>query len=1001
MLRTPARINPGLLLLAAAAGGAMAAAQERVPGAEPEVRVTALSRYQGEGYSILVVRIERPADMAELSVEQPWWALQQVRWPRIAELAAKPADALTCYLEFTWLDHDPRPPTLDSLRFVALSRHALPAACDVALCYPRKDGTWGEAPLRLDLASATPLSTESKQSPVQRWATAQAHYFELLSTCTRDMGGFFTFAAQQTVRKYQLTDYKPRQPIREREGRSDDELYDITTGALAIQESLQLDRMTNADRDRGERVRPISDILAVGVASHPFDKMRGDRQPVAEGIAKYCPLEFYYARFHSPAKLLELLDFVELWGGSLLRLAEPVGRDVGVRQRTLRQLCLTDAMAAGLGPALINETAVCGSDPYLELGADVSVLFDVKSKDAFTAVVEPIFAAARREHADARHKEAGYGGTTIESLVDPQRRISCHRAWLGGVCIYSNSPAAIRRIIDTAKDLPLSVAGEPGFQYMRAAVFPLDEAAEDGFVYLSDPFIRRLVGPELRIKQKRRLEALTSLKLLTNAAMFHGYEGDRAKPTFEQLVAQRSLNADDLFDPEGGTLTWDAPAATARSSTWGDLGFLCPLIEVSADKATEKEAKAYDLFRERYQRYWRQYFDPVGVRIRMGDTIRLETHILPLIDSSTYDQFEDLAGGEPVASAPRDFSEQTLLRFVMKLRDGVAKGQYVGFLNMFTHTNATSDWLGDWLTFWVEDTGAFTTLLRRSYEAQDRPDVRRDFDREFLDVFNASFVFGAHAKNKVSLAAFLIGARTAIQSVAPDTVVFNTLQPYHGVTIVQIAPDPASPFAAELRTASEADAPGGDAATQPATSSAPSERGPALYYATIEDGFYIATQASALRNLIDRLSANARSGPPADTVRSNLLLYAAPGAAKLLRPAANYLMEQMAHDVSLANVGQVWMLGRCGLLDGAELDDAATRYLGYRLRCPDGGTYRYDARSGQASCSIHGTHAHAPRLDAPPPASPLGGLLDSITTVTAQLRFTEDGLATQIDIARR
>ena len=89
------------------------------------------------------------------------------------------------------------------------------------------------------------------------------------------------------------------------------------------------------------------------------------------------------------------------------------------------------------------------------------------------------------------------------------------------------------------------------------------------------------------------------------------------------------------------------------------------------------------------------------------------------------------------------------------------------------------------------------------------------------------------------------------------------------------------------------------------------------------------------------------------------------------------------------------------MLEDRTIDEAAQAYLGYKLVCPDGGTYRYDASSGSAVSSIHGPLERPVRLDALPPESPIGRLLDTIELVTVRVRFTEDGLATQVDISRR
>jgi hypothetical protein len=205
---------------------------------------------------------------------------------------------------------------------------------------------------------------------------------------------------------------------------------------------------------------------------------------------------------------------------------------------------------------------------------------------------------------------------------------------------------------------------------------------------------------------------------------------------------------------------------------------------------------------------------------------------------------------------------------------------------------------------------------------------------------------------------------------------------------------------------------GPDAASQPAaapatTTTAVSERGPAIYYATIADGFYIATQAGALRGLIDRMqappAASADTAPAsgASAVRANLCLYAAPSAAKQVRPVLSSLLEYRARQVSMSNMVQVWLLGRAGILAQLSLDDAARNYLGYRLVCPDGGTYRYDAATGDAVSSIHGRLSQPVRREELPKGSPLADLLDSVEAVLSGLRFTKEGVSTTLEIHRK
>ncbi|MEW6249278.1 MAG: hypothetical protein AB1716_01415 [Planctomycetota bacterium] len=1027
-------------------------------------RVISVTRADDGDQMIFALEIERPSDMAEMSIEGQRFFIMRSGWPQLARLESRPAWRYPCYLEYdppesSWSGVEEQDP------LVFVGRGPRTDNLELTIRYPGEDNAAHESVLRIDLTGAGAMKADP--APRRRWARAQAEHFRVHGEATRDTGGFYAFARRQTERRFDLIE--PEQAEEEEEEDEDqrarfeararprrnaqEELYNITTGALAVQESLQLDRMLAPDRDAGERTVPITEIPGVTVRSHPFDRMRGDAQPVHGDLARLAPADFYFLRFASIAKLLELLDFADQWGGSLMRLAQAEGTEYGVRARLQQQLCLPATLLARvLGPAVVSEVALVGSDPYLQEGSDVSVLFKVSQKTAFSTAVGLYLEDARQRFPAAVADTVAHTGVSIERLRDPERHVSCHRCWLDDVCVYSNSLPALQRIIDTHAGRAPRLAEAPDFRYMRAVVFPLDPEKEDGFLFLSDPFIRRLEGPEVRIAEKRRLEAITSLKLLTNAALLYGYEHGPARPTFEQLTATGVLDPNHLFDPEGGQFTWDAERGLAHSGIWGDLRFLTPLIEVPCDHATAKEKAGYDDFRARYEEYWREYFDPIGVRLQVGRTVRMETCILPLIDNSEYERFEDLTGGEPIDVRPDLFTPGTLLRVIMRLNEGTTKGEMLAFLNAATHTNAASDWLGDWVTFWLEDSASLAKLAEDVYAQSDAPERRPSSST--LDIFNSVLVGGVHVKNKLSLAAFLVAIRTFVEQSAPDMVVFSNLPPYHGVTIVRVAPHPEGPLAAELEAMEAADsdeesddesaplapAPQTESAppaaapetqpaqgAEPAPNAAPAERGPAICYATIGDGFYISTQASALRALIDRriaatqpaatrpgasqppttLRAAARAAatqpaaaPAGLRQKANIFVYIAPGAADRSRPAVSYVLEQQAREAAIRNMAHVWLLGRCGVLADRKLDEAARLYLGYGLKDADGGTYTYDPERNEVTSPLHGPLSAPVRLTALPDGSPLKRLLESLDSVSGSLRFTKEGVNTRVDIER-
>src|SRR5262249_47350211 len=150
----------------------------------------------------------------------------------------------------------------------------------------------------------------------------------------------------------------------------------------------------------------------------------------------------------------------------------------------------------------------------------------------------------------------------IESYVTPRREVSLYRAaglyrGAGGdVVVCSNSPAALRRVLDVRAGKGAALAKAPDFRYMRTT-FVRNAKVEDGFVFLSDAFIRRLVGPATRIKAWRRAEARAALTLAGEAALFTGWETGKLPADTRALLAGAALKPAVLEVPEGKPVAWD------------------------------------------------------------------------------------------------------------------------------------------------------------------------------------------------------------------------------------------------------------------------------------------------------------------------------------------------------------------------------------------------------------------------------------------------------------
>ena len=159
---------------------------------------------------------------------------------------------------------------------------------------------------------------------------------------------------------------------------------------------------------------------------------------------------------------------------------------------------------------------------------------------------------------------------------------------------------------------------------------PRGDQREDGFVYLSDPFIRRLVGPEVKLTEapphgllqppaddRPRGHALPHAVRPASPSRSPRLELDARGCAPDVLhractagrggqdVAALALAAASIASRT------TAPPASARTTATPGNG---PLPGNPPGQVTAEEAGEYRQFVEEYGHYWRRYFDPIAIR---------------------------------------------------------------------------------------------------------------------------------------------------------------------------------------------------------------------------------------------------------------------------------------------------------------------------------------------------------------------------------------------------
>src|SRR5262249_6551084 len=335
-------------------------------------------------------------------------------------------------------------------------------------------------------------------------------------------------------------------------------------------------------------------------------------------------------------------------------------------ERLGRQLALeTGPQSRPFYDLAVEEVAVTGSDPFLREGSDVSLLFRVKSDDLFRTQMESFLANAERSRHDAKRGAGKYLGVEYTQLTTPDREISVFAASPApGLHLRSNSLPAFQRLIGViigrkvAGRTARSLGATAEFAYIRT-LMPRGAKEEDGFIYLSDPFIRRLMGPQLKLTERRRALCYNHLRMIGHAALLYRTENGKVPESLAALAdaqcAPGLFGDAQLACPDGGQYSLAADGMTGVCSRHGDARFLTPCLEIPVTQVKGAEADEYEAFLKEYNQYWRTFFDPIALRVQITPKqCRLETVILPLIDNSIYTRLAEILGGEvePLDSLP-------------------------------------------------------------------------------------------------------------------------------------------------------------------------------------------------------------------------------------------------------------------------------------------------------------------------------------------------------------
>jgi hypothetical protein len=896
------------------------------------------------------------------------------------------------------------------------------------------------------------------------------------------------------------------------ERRSGVDLFGLFTGALAVQESLQLDAMrsvtparaqptagdtsarnTNANMsppgrrrgtrttrgrgrtraprananlstgdgqsiatlEAGEPARPqrardtrpvqVSTLTGPTIKSHPWEKMLAGRRPDISTLARAVPEDFYFAEFRALTKLLDAFDAGDLWGSHLYNQALRDTATLDVGERLKRQLAVeTDPRTRPFYDLVVEEVAVAGSDPFVREGSDVTLLFRVRQPLFFRERMDGFIDAAAKARPDARRETGEYLGVQYVQLQTPGRDVSVISAYPEeGLHVRSNSPAAFRRIIESIKGKDadgravrrLGDASE--FAYIRT-LMPRGDAREDGFVYLSDPFIRRLMGPVVKLTERRRLLCYNHLRMAGHAALLFRTERGRAPSSLQELkdsgAAPGLFGEGALSCPDGGRYALSADGTAGVCSHHGHALRLTPNIEAPVAQVTADEAEEYRAFVAEYNQYWRTFFDPIAFRLKVApEELRVETIILPLIDNTAYTALARALGGapEPLDGLPvprrNIFSASLRLNRERHLKELSAEEA--------KRTPGTTPPEDDPFDFPFEARTREKTFALISKGLGNQVgfhvyDSKPPFDLNMPSLVGSMMagaagrgMGGGFFRGFESFAALaLISINAPVYSsfqVADEKVVDDYLD-WSDAALSHAARHGRRGrwfsfeydfYKYRLSTGQTARAFG--VRFDPARIS--------LYWARIGRGVYVASKPFILEDLAalhaqGQAATAGAPAPPDEDLKGHGLGRVRANNWNEVLPDYNLSWAENEREACLNNLGPLASAARALTAvppsaeatqapAGEALDRAtvelATHLAGARFVCPEAGAYRVSADGRQVSCSVHGTPADPRQPAAPSDQSPAGRTMRRLSDLTATLTFMDDGLHAVLVVKRK
>ncbi len=875
------------------------------------------------------------------------------------------------YISIAWTPNRSFVENLDSCHIVICAEQAdSPTTGKIFLPNPDYSGFLG-------FDFAVPDSPPDQIENADQFLIAkELHYSKLLTW--RSPGAAWYRHQLRTAHLARTGDSDEPEPRASRRPTADlENTFSLFTGGRAISENIQLDRQLRVEADSGDLTVPLDSIDGITINEIDWSDLIEGKTPQIDTLAGAIPFDQHALFFPGFGAMAACIDEARSRGTPVLRLLESRSEDALTLERYERQLCLPlDHLARAIGPRLISSVAMTGSDPCLRTGSDVAILFEAVDVTALKVLIAARHAAAR---STANNADIVSGQTAHDvkyaGIVSPRREICSYLASVNDVVVVTNSLVQLERIALTIKGDLQSIGALDEYTFFRDRYTKGDQE-ESAFLIVTDATIRRWCSPRWRIAISRRTRAAAALAELQVEYLEEIQDGVTKARKLDLPHPVPAFG--DLFIDEGGVYF----------TCYGSVGFLTPIVELPIDQVSVEEKDAYKWYRNRYQRNWRQYFDPIAARFTVASdsvglapgSVGLDLTVMPLIGSSDYRPFMETIGSTNLAPEAGDRHPGAGVHFITALdSDSAPVKQASGFMSaMVVGIDANPlNWVGEWLSVYAEEDPFWDELAACGKEEGPRG-IEDYFEKNFSRL---PIVLHLDVASGFKLAAFLTAIHAFVEQSSPGLTLWEPLK-HNEEDYVKISPTQKG---------------------RRALSSNGDFDDLAVFYAATGDSLIVTLNENALKAALDRQAARLVGGTEnvgGTHALSDLQPWLGRSMAIEATESALDSIEAVFDD-ELRSTMERRSWSNLAILNEwrrlfKESDPVAFHQSLWHTKivCPGGGTYQWNEEYRTMESTVYG-HPGAPRPSAQQPSP-----LDGIKNVGLGITFERDGLRARAKLDR-